>query len=199
MLSLIRVRAVISCSLLVGACKTAPVNYPDDDKVAAAEKSWCAALAKYEAPEQQSWRHTAACNAGAPTGSAPFVAQMAECYRKHHQEHGENAQDLGGLVSNCADEILGRAEASDVSASEAVQARCARMERCEKVAKAECLAAFDKLDPMQKAGLTSMYSLRGQHEIAECLANTDCSNDEDSVRTKCYQETQRRRVWMPTL
>ncbi len=183
----------------LAACKTAPASYPDSAKVQSAEKKWCDALAKYETPEDQHWRHGDACAAAAPAGSAPFIAQMTACYLKVHDEHGDSAPDLGAIIATCADEVLAGAESGDVSQSEAVQARCARMEKCEKVPKAECLAAFDKLEPMQKAGLTSMYNLRAQHDIADCLDGASCSDNEDEARGKCYDAVQRRRVWLPDL
>ena len=179
------------------ACKSAPAAYPDAAKLASSEHSWCGALAKYEAPQDQSWRHIVACNAAIPTGSAPFVAQMAECYRKHHEDQGDDAMDLGGLVARCADVVLAAAEPVGFEVAAPVRARCARMERCAKVSQPTCLAAIEQLDPMQKVGLTSAYNLAAQHAIAECLEDSACSPDEDAVQAACYAAAQKLRVWLP--
>lgn len=181
------------------ACKPAVVVHPDAPKVSDAQKGWCTALARFEAPQDQSWRHVATCNAATPTGSAAFVAKMTECYTKHHEAEGENALDLGGLVARCTDEVLGEADAPDALKSEPIRASCARMERCQKVSPETCLSAVDSLAPMQKVGLTSAYSLAAQHAVAECLAETVCADDEDKVRTDCYRDVQRLRVWMPPM
>jgi hypothetical protein len=178
-------------------CAPKKVAYPDATPLAAAEKTWCDALAKYEAPQDQSWRHTAACTAATPTGSAPFVAQVADCYRKHHEEQGENAIDLGGVAARCADVVLGAAEPVGFEQAEPIRERCARMERCSKVPKEQCMASLEHLDPMQKVGLTSAYNLAAQHTIAECLATVDCSADEDAAVAGCYETAAKQRVWLP--
>jgi len=181
------------------ACKPRVGAHPDASKVTSAQKGWCAALARFEAPKDQSWGHIAACNAATPTGSAVFVTRMTECYTKHHESEGENAIDLGGLVSRCAEEILGESDAPEATRAAPVRASCARLERCQKVAPEMCLSAVDTLAPMQKAGLTSAYNLTAQHAIATCLDETPCKDDEDAVRTECYRESLRNRVWLPPL
>ncbi len=191
-------RAITWAALAAAACNTAPAAYPDASKVHSAEAGWCAALAKYEAPEGQSWRHGAECSAFTPTGAPAFVAKMTECYAKTHADHPD-APDLGALIGGCADDVINHSTPGEVTESELMTARCARMARCEQVAKADCLNGFDHLDPGQKFVLTSEYNLRGQHEIAECLASSDCTADEDGAQRKCYQEAERRRVWLPGL
>lgn len=190
---------LVLAALAHAACKPAPVVYPDAAKLASSQTAWCNALGKHERPEEQGWRHAAACAAATPTGSAPFVAQMAQCYAKHHEDRGAEALDLGGVVSTCADEILGAAEPGDVASSEPIRARCARMARCEKVSEEICKGVFDQLAPMQKVALTSAYSLAAQHAIATCLDETACSPDEDAARNGCYRDAERQRVWMPPM
>jgi hypothetical protein len=190
---------VVMGSLGLVSCKPAAVVYPDVAKVVEAQKAWCDALAKYEAPQDQSWRHGATCKAATPTGSAPFVAAVASCYRKHHEEHGDNALDLGGVVSQCADEALAGANVTDIANTEPARAYCARMTRCSQVPVDGCMAALDQLDGARKAAFSSAYSLAAQHAVAECLLESACGTDEDAATAACFDAVKAKRVWLPPL
>ncbi|MBM4358252.1 MAG: hypothetical protein FJ096_09085 [Deltaproteobacteria bacterium] len=181
------------------SCKPKVIVYPDASKVADAQKAWCKVLAKQEAPQDQTWRHTGACKAAVPAGSAPFVAQVTECYVKHHAEQGDNALDLGGLVTRCADEALAGASVLDISNTEPARAYCARMTRCSQVPLEGCMAALGDLDGMRKAAFSSAYSLAAQHAVAECLQTSDCSKDEDAASVACFDAVKATRIWMPPL
>jgi hypothetical protein len=177
------------------ACKPAgPTSFPDQDKVVAAQKKWCAGLASVAG---DNWLHQDDCEAAYPTGSAAFVAQMAECYPEQVAGLGEDAPDSAAILSLCSDQILIGADPGDVSRTAVVTTRCARMERCEKVSREECLAAFDTLNGMQQAIFTSMYNLRAQAQIATCFDELECQDDEDEARAQCYREPSDARVWLP--
>ncbi len=177
------------------ACKPAePTSFPDGDKVVAAQKKWCAGLASLAGDR---WLHQDDCEAAYPTGSAAFVAQMAECYPEQVAGLGEDAPDSAAILSLCSDQILVGADPGKVSHTAVVTARCARMQRCEQVSLEECRAAFESLDGMQRATFTSMYNLRAQAQIAKCFDEQECGDDEDRVRSDCYREPFDARVWLP--
>jgi len=178
------------------ACKPGLANYPDRSKVRAAQKKWCAAMAKHEVEEGKSWLHLADCKGAFPSASAEFLARMTSCYIKQHTELSE-VPDMGTLVHNCSEEVLARSEPGDVSNTSLVIARCDRMKRCEQVSVADCKRGFSTLDGMQRTLLTSMYNLGAQARIASCLADADCTKDEDAARAACYQKDYEARVWLP--
>jgi hypothetical protein len=176
---------------LVFSCKPSQVNYPDDGKVASSQKQWCAALARVSG---DGWQHQNECETAHPSGSAAFLSKMAECYRKRHEEFGENAPDDGALVSDCTETVLAGAEPGNVSKSPVVKARCERSQRCDNLPVKNCFATFSSLDGMQRAVFTSLYNLRAQNEIAGCLSDSDCGQEpEDACLKKWYDQ----RVWLP--
>ncbi len=180
---------------ILGACKPAgPTSFPDEDKVVAAQKKWCAGL---ESVAGDNWLHQDDCEAAYPTGSAAFVAQMAECYPEQVAGLGDDAPDSAAILSLCSDQILVAADPGKVSRTAVVTARCARMQRCEQISAEECLAAFETLNGMQRATFTSMYNLRAQAQIAQCLDELECRDDEDQARAECYREPFDARVWLP--
>jgi len=176
-------------------CKPAePTSFPDQDQVKAAQQKWCAGL---ESLEGEGWLHKADCLAGYPTGSAAFVAKMAECYPEQLAGLGEEAPDSAAILSLCSDQILAAAEPGDVSKTALIQARCARMQRCEQVSPDDCVAAFNALSGMQRATFTSMYNLKAQAQIAKCFEETECQPEEDAARAECYRAPYEARVWLP--
>ncbi len=181
-------------SLCLGCTPAGPTSFPDADKVVAAQQKWCAGL---QSVGGDNWLHQDDCEAAYPTGSAAFVAQMAECYPEQVAGLGEDAPDSAAILSLCADQILVAAEPGDVSKTALVRARCARMERCEQVSQEECLSAFNALSGMQRATFTSMYNLRAQAQIAKCFDETECQPEEDSARAECYRAPYDARVWLP--
>lgn len=181
--------------LAAAACKPAlPSSYPDTPRVAAAQKKWCAMLAGVLG-DRFDWRPE--CEAATPTGSAAFITAMARCYQRQLAELRQGAPDSGALVAMCSDEILAAAEPGQVSHGAVIEARCARMQRCQQIEPATCRTAFEQLDGMQRATFTSMYNLRAQALVARCLDETPCSEDEDRAHADCYDGVFKGRVWLP--
>lgn len=184
------------------ACKMRPSSFPDDLSVMKAQKTWCQEMAKYEAAKGTTWMHEKDCQAAFPSGSAQFVAAMASCYRRQHEEYQE-APDLGSLVANCTEEIMVKADPGDMSRNSLVQARCERQLRCSKLSIDECKSAFNRVDGYAKAYLTNMYNLQAQAKIADCLRSSECAEGKDSVEAnakiekKCYRPMLDARVWLP--
>lgn len=188
--------------LLPFACKLRPSSFPDDLSVMKAQKVWCQAMAKYEAPKGSTWMHEKDCNKAFPAGSAQFVAAMATCYRKQHAEY-EEVPDLGSLVANCTEEIMVKADPGDLSKNDLVLARCERQLRCSKVALDECKSAFNRVDGYAKAYLTHMYNLQAQAKIADCMRESPCGKGKDPAKANakiekaCYKPMRDARVWLP--
>jgi hypothetical protein len=185
-------RSLLALAAFAMSCgPSAAASHPDDDQVTAAQKKWCAALAAVGGDD---FRHSSECAAGRPSASAPFLAGMAECYQRRHEDLGDSAPDSGALVSDCTETVLAGAEPGDVSKSPVVQARCRRGERCEKLSYRNCVASFNQLDGMQRAVFTSLYNLRAQAEIAACIEAAECGVEAEDP---CIAEAYDRRVWLP--
>src|SRR4030095_35858 len=118
----------------------------------------------------------------------------ADCYRKRHEELGEQAPDSGALVSECTETVLATAEPGNASKSPVVQARCARSERCDELSVKNCIATFNRLDGMQSAVFTSLYNLRAQDEIAHCIEDAECGPEPEDA---CLKQAYDKRVWLP--
>ena len=187
----------LSASAVVQGCKPGqPSHAADHDRVVAAQKKWCATLAGFEA-EGGSWRYQAECEAAFPMGSADFVSLLSDCYRRERESFGDQAPDSGALVSICTEQVLAGADPGAVGNTALSRARCERQQRCSGVAMDQCQAVFARIDPTVQAMLTSMYNLAAQAEIAECLQDTACSEDEDRAHDACYAPLKDRRVWFP--
>lgn len=184
-------RRILLLLVLASCSPGAPVGYPDDANVGGAQKKWCAALA---ATQGKSFQHAKECEAGIPTGSAAFVAKMAECFQSRMQELGESAPDMGAIVGECTELIIGGSEPGNVSKSPVVVARCSRSERCDEVEPSACVAAFNQLDGPQRATFTSIYNLRAQSKIAACIEDAPCGPEGENP---CFKEAYGVRVWMP--
>ena len=169
-----------------------PTTFPDDGKVKEAQKKWCGAL---EAVQKEDFRHKTECLAATPTGSSAFVAKMAECYQQRGEEFGENRPDSGAMVADCAETVMVAADPGNVSGSPVVKARCRRSLRCNEVDEATCIDTFNDLDGMQKATLTSMYNLRAQTDIAECIDALGC--EDPTAENACFKEANVARVYLP--
>ena len=190
---------VLLCAAVVTlplACKGGVVNYPDRASVIDAQKKWCAAMAKYEPEKGTTWLHKSDCERAIPSGSGPFVAAMAACYTRQHQEY-EQVPDLGTLVANCTEEILVKAAPGNVSDSDLVLARCQRQNKCAKTPIDECKSAFNRINGTAKALLTSMYNLEAQAKIAACLRDAECGKDDQQAQDACYRPLHDARVWLP--
>ncbi len=172
----------------------APSSYADHDAVVAAQAKWCATIAELYG---DAWRDGAACEAAYPAGSAPFLALMADCYVQQVSEIHEHRIGTEALRRACTDMVLESSDPGDISDNAVIRARCDRMERCQEVSRASCLGILEQLSSTQRSGLTSMYNLRAQAQVAECLDSTPCDRNEDKIHAACYDQVFAERVWEP--
>ncbi len=184
------------CAPFAAACSGGPASYPDKSGVVAAEAGWCDTLAKIR-KEPGEWGRLAECKAAYPTASGPFLKGMAKCFFDRVQRDGDNAPDNTVVVEECNAEAVAFMIGEESAGAEVIEARCQRMERCEKVAVPECKAAIERLDAGTRAEITTKYNRAALHEVAECLASASCTDDEDSARGACYKSAAEKLLWFP--
>jgi hypothetical protein len=180
-------------SLGCGGGGGAGASYPDKSDVAAAQGEWCKQLATIKGGSE--WGQMAACKAANPAASGAYLRKMTKCFFGRLAELGDKAPDHTQLVTDCNDEITGAVATDDTGSKELIDARCARMEKCEKVPTAECKSAYEHLENAQRAMFTTIYNRGAQHEIADCLSSKSCSDDEETARGACYKATSDRLLW----
>lgn len=190
-LVLVAVAAVAACG---GGGSGA--SFPGSSDVAAAQAKWCDALAK-AVGGGASWEHLADCKSAASTGSPLYIRGMTKCFPARLEQLGKDAPDYTQILTECSDEVTVALQADEASAPELVGARCDRMARCEKVDGKECRAAFERLETAQKALLTTVYNAGAQHEIASCLGDKSCGDDEEGARESCYKPVSARLLYFP--
>lgn len=149
------------------------------------------------AGHEKDWDQLATCKAATPTGSAAFVKLATKCYENRVASYGDNAPDTRLMADECKDEVVYQLPEDNGRSRFVLEARCDRMTRCEKVAKAECLAALDQLDPSQLAVFTKMYNQTSLAEVKTCLDSGDCTDNEEAQRTACYEPLTSRLLWFP--
>lgn len=181
----------------VACAPTRPASHPDAERVTAAQAKWCAMLAEADGVALDAWRYRKECLAATPSGSAAYVERLAGCYGRALADYGDDAPDSAAIIDACTTEIMAGADPGDVTESELFQARCARLERCSEVSPTICASAWEQVDPAARAMLTSMYNLGAQAEIAACLRDTACTDDEDAAERACYRPLRDRRAWLP--
>jgi hypothetical protein len=187
----------LAAPLVLAACAGGGgASYPDRPGVSTAQAGWCAALAKLDGAGS-SWEHAAACRAAFPTASAQYIKGMTKCLVARTEAAGKNAPDRSQLLAECNDEVTVGLRPDEASAREVLEARCARMERCEKVARPECKAALDRLETAVRATFTITYNQAALHEVAGCLASSSCRDDEDAAREACYKPATEKLLWFP--
>lgn len=195
-----QVVAALSTALALvaaAACSsTGSANYPDRKGVVAAQGAWCDMLDKLH-KEPGAWTHAAECKAAFPTASGPFLKGMAKCFFDRVQRDGDSAPDNSQIVEECDAEAVAFMVGDESSGAELVEARCKRMERCEKVNVAECKSAIDKLDAGTRAQITTKYNGSALHQVAECLGSASCTDDEDAARSACYKPVSDKLLWFP--
>jgi len=174
-----------------------PAAYPDKGKVEASQKTWCEMLADLDGDELEGWGYRTDCLGAFPAGSSVFVTKLADCYGKTKKSLGDEAPDSAAVIDSCTVEILSGAEPGNVTSTVLYQARCNRKNRCSQVTRAVCDQVWEQLDGSSRATLTSIYNLRAQAEIASCLDDTSCSDDEESAIDACYQPQRDALVWLP--
>lgn len=172
----------------------APSSYSDHDAVVAAQAKWCATVAKLYGDK---WSDSAACEAAYPAGSAPFLTLMGDCYVQQVAEIHEHRIGTEALRRACTDMVLESSDPGDISDNAVIGARCDRMQRCQEVSRSSCLGILEQLSNTQRSGLTAMYNLRAQAQVAACLDGTPCDRNEDKVHAACYDQVFAERVWEP--
>lgn len=184
-------------SLLVSACGgPPPAASPDTDAIVRAQAQWCSMLARV-AGNETGWSDLDTCKAARPAGSASFIKLAAKCYEERTQTYGSNAPDTRLLADECKDEVVFKLPDDGGKSRFVLDARCERMARCEKVPMDECKGALDRLEPSQLSVFTTMFNLTALNEIKACLDGEDCTQDEDAMRTKCYEEASQQLLWFP--
>jgi len=189
--------AALGTATLVAACSGGgPANYPDKNGVTTAQAEWCGTLEKVT-KETGPWGRAGECKGAFPTASAAYLKGMAKCFFERVQRDGDSAPDNTTVVDECNNEAVAYMVGDEGSGAEVIDARCKRMERCEKVAVAECKAAIEKLESATRAELTTKYNAAALHEVADCLGSASCTDDEDSARGACYKPVAEKLLWFP--
>jgi hypothetical protein len=185
----------VSVSILV-SCSGGGAGYPDKGGVVAAQAGWCDSLAKLNGAGAK-WEHLGACKGAYPAASAPYLKLMSKCFTTRREAAGEKAPDATTTVAECNDEVAVKMPMSDSPSAEAIDARCERASRCEKVPIPECVAAVKKLDTAQRSMLFGIYNQSALHDISDCLKSSSCGADEDAAREACYKKQSEKLLWFP--
>lgn len=180
--------ALASCGGLAG--------YPDRSAVESAQNAWCDSLAK-SSGAPGTWEHLAACKAATPSASAPYLRGMTKCFAARKASYGDKAPDTGHIVAECNDEVTIKMDIDDKLFQEAIDGRCERAARCEKVPMPECVAAVKKLESSQRAMFYGMYNGAALHTLSDCLKSSACGADEDAGRALCYKPIEAKLLWFP--
>lgn len=189
--------ALAAPAVLAAACSGGgPASYPDRNGVVAAQAEWCDMLGKIR-KEEGAWPRLGECKAAFPTASAPYLKGMTKCFFERVQREGDAAPDNTLIVEECNNEAVAYMQGDEAAGAEAIESRCKRMERCEKVAVPECKMAIEKLESATRAEITTKYNAAALHEVAECLSSASCTDDEDSARAACYKPVADRLLWFP--
>lgn len=187
----------VFASFVMAACAGgAGANYPDRNSVVAAQAGWCDMLAKLR-KEPGQWGRLGECKGAYPSASAPYLKGMTECFFERVQSEGENAPDNTTIVDECNAKAVAFMHGDEKMGAELIDARCKRMERCEKVAVLECKTAIEKLESGTRAEITTKYNGAALHDVASCLMSADCTDDEDSARGACYKPANEKLLWFP--
>jgi hypothetical protein len=188
--------AASASAAVLGACSGGPASFPDRDAVTAAQAVWCDELARVLGGGPK-WEHLAACKDAYPTASPGYLRLMAKCFIRRLEAAGDEAPDHTQLIADCNEEVTVNLTEDEAAAQDVVDARCARMLRCETVPVVECKTAFAKLETAQRAMFTTIYNAGGRHEIADCLDSASCTDNEEAGREACYQPVAEKLLWFP--
>lgn len=187
-------RIALGAVALTLACT--PATYADKSAVESAQKGWCDSLAKLNGAPG-TWEHLAACKAAYPTSSAPYLRAMTKCFAQRKEAGGAKGPDTGHIVAECNDEVSIKMSVDDAAFGEAIDGRCERALRCEKVSIPECIAAVKKLESSQRALLYGQYNGSALHSVADCMKGSACGADEDGARAACYKPVEGKLLWFP--
>jgi hypothetical protein len=189
--------SLAAAAVLAAACSGGgPASFPDKDGVVKAQSDWCAMLAKLR-KEPGEWSRLNECKGFYPAASAPYLKGMSECFFERVQAEGDQAPDNSTIVEECNAKAVAFMIGDEASGAELIDARCKRMERCEKVAPAECKTAIEKLESGTRAEITTKFNRAALHDVAECLSSASCTDDEDSARAACYKSANDKLLWFP--
>lgn len=173
-----------------------PASSADRSAVESAQKAWCDSLAKLSGAPG-TWEHLGACKGAYPTSSAAYLRGMTKCFAQRKESYGPSGPDTGHIVAECNDEVTIKMAIDDSAFREAIDGRCERAQRCEKVPIPECVAAVKKLDSSQRALFYGMYNSAALHEVATCMKGSRCGADEDAGRNACYKPVEGKLLWFP--
>ena len=182
--------------IAITACGGGGAGYPDSNDVTAAQSAWCAALAKVDGAGDK-WSSMSACKAAYPTASAAFLRGLTKCYVVRRQSAGDTAPDNTQILADCTDDVTVNMPSDTSAGREALAARCVRMERCEKVAIPECMAAIDKLEAATRILISTRFNGAALHQVSECLASKSCAANEDEPREACFKPATEKLLWFP--
>jgi hypothetical protein len=122
---------------------------------------------------------------------------MTKCFTRRLEAAGDQAPDRSQLISECNDEVVLNINENEAVAKDVVDARCARMTRCERIPPDECRAGFAKLEAAQRALFTIVYNATGRYEITDCLESASCTDNEEAGREACYKPVADKLLWFP--
>ena len=188
--------AVLSFGGLLAACGGGGAGYPDSSDVTAAQAAWCKALGKVNGAGDK-WEHMSACKSAYPTASATFLRGLTKCYVARREAAGDTAPDNTQILADCTDDVTVNMPSDTSAGREALEARCVRMERCEKVAIPECTAAIDKLEAATRVLISTRFNGAALHQVSECLASKSCAANEDEPREACFKPVTEKLLWFP--
>lgn len=190
--------AVLAAALPIylAACGGGGAGYPDRNDVTAAQSAWCTALGKLEGSGDK-WSSMSTCKSAYPTASAAFLRGLTKCYVARREAAGDAAPDNTQILADCTDDVTVNMPSDTSAGQEALAARCDRMLRCEKVAVPECKAAIDKLEAATRVLISTRFNGAALHQVAECLASSSCSANEDEPREACYKPVSEKLLWFP--
>lgn len=187
---------VAALPLAAAACGGGGAGYPDRNDVTAAQAAWCSALGKLDGAGEK-WDSMSACKSAYPTASAAFLRGLTKCYVARREAAGDTAPDNTQILADCTDDVTVNMSSDTSAGQEALNARCDRMLRCEKVAVPECKAAIDKLEAATRVLISTRFNGAALHQVAECLASASCAANEDEPREACYKPVAEKLLWFP--
>lgn len=179
--------ALVSSALVAAACGGPGGSGADRDVVRAGLSAWCDSLGRVRAPGG-TWDKLGDCKSFPTAASGAYLKLMGKCYEGRVKDGGDKAPDDQQLVTDCLDDVLFKMPVDDGTEREVLDARCERMERCEKVSRDECMTAVRGIQASSRASFTTIYNQGALSEVASCLRGSSCTDDEDAARDKCYQK-----------
>jgi hypothetical protein len=185
---------VALAALVALAASCAPANFPDTPNVAAAQATYCQALAKMSGAGDK-WEHLGACKSATMSASPGYLKGMAKCLPARKEASPD--KDTGLLVGECRDEVFYKLTVDEAIAQPAMEARCERAARCEKSSVPECLAAAKKADATQRSQFYGQYNGAALWKISDCLKSSSCGADEYAAQQECYKRADEKQLWFP--